>query len=57
MTLARFNSSGSLKCSSFINNSFQLWCLHFWVPEQSVFLKEMGEGVLKGSIMEEGEEL
>lgn len=57
MTLARFNSSGSLKCSSFINNSFQLWCLHFWVPEQGIFLKEMGEGVLKGSIMEEGEEL
>lgn len=37
-TAARFSSSGRLKCSFWINNSFQLWYLHLSVPEErSIF--------------------
>lgn len=50
-TPARFSSSGRLKCSFWINNSFQLWYLHLRVPgEQSVFKRKWEKGCSRGAL-------
>lgn len=50
-TPARFSSSGRLKCSFWINNSFQLWYLHLRVPgEQSVFERKWEKGCSRGAL-------
>lgn len=48
---ARFSSLGRLKCSFWINNSFQLWYLHLRVPEeQSVFKRKWEKACSRGAL-------